>query len=79
MRIQWIANDAPIQPPPEPPKRLTYQPAPPPADLSPEDWSTLGEILALTKRTIPSDGSSPPAEVLAVIRQALLDHFAAKA
>jgi hypothetical protein len=82
MTITWLAPDARPAPPPlapsAPPKPLTYQPVPPPADLSAEDWSTRGEILALTKRTIPSDSTSPPAEVLAVIKEALLAHFAAK-
>jgi hypothetical protein len=83
LTISWIKHDAPDPEappsrPPPPPKQLTYQPVPPPADLSAEDWSTLDEILALTKRTIPSDGDTAPAEVLEVLRKALLDHFAAK-
>jgi hypothetical protein len=73
--ISWIESDkAPIAPAPEPPRQLTYQPKQAPADLSPGDWSILMEVLELLKRTLPSNADSPPAEVFAVLKTALLEY-----
>ena len=76
--ISWIeADKAPPVAPPEPLK-LTYQPPQAPADLSPGDWSILMEVLELLKRTLPTNSDSPPAEVFAVLKTALLEYCRTK-
>jgi hypothetical protein len=71
--FRWEANDS--QPPPiaAPPKQLPYHKPEMPADLSPEDWSLLMQILELLKRVLPSGSDMLPAEVLDVARKALLE------
>lgn len=61
--------------PPAPPQ-ITFQPAPMPGDLPPEDWETLIEVLALIKRVQPVNDEAEPGEVFQVLRKALLDHYA---
>jgi hypothetical protein len=77
LKISWQTFDPIVRPNegPPAPRQITYQPHPLPADLAPEDWDLLNQVLALIKRTIPSDDDSPPAEILAVMRDALLTHF----
>ena len=66
-------NEQPADPPrPEPPRMLTYDPAPPPADLTPDEWATVNRVLAM----IPEDGDPTAGEVFAVIEKALQEHFA---
>jgi hypothetical protein len=77
--IQWAATES--APPPqtaEPPRQIPYKPPEMPADLKPQDWSVLMQVLEQIKRTIPSNSDAPPAEVFEVIRKALLAHFADK-
>jgi terminase small subunit-like protein len=79
LTIQWQANDAPASEPPpaprEPPRQLVYRKPEMPADLSPADWSVLMQLLALLKRTLPSNSESVPAEIFDLIRKTLLAHF----
>ena len=73
--ISWLPSDqAPIAPEPQPPRQITYVKPSLPADLSEGDWSKLLQILEVAKRVAPSD--SVPADVLEVIRKALLAHYA---
>jgi hypothetical protein len=76
LAISWLESDKapPIAPEPAPPRQLTYQPPQAPADLSPGDWSILMEVLELLKRTLPTNSDSPPAEVFAVLKAALLEY-----
>jgi hypothetical protein len=76
--ISWIDSDkAPIAPEPQPPKQITYQKPELPADLSERDWSVLVSLLETVKRTIPSNSDDPPETVFAIMRDALLAHYAA--
>ena len=59
---------------PEGPRMLTYQPAPPPADLRPDEWATINRVLAM----IPNDSDASAAEVFGVIEAAIEKHFAAQ-
>jgi hypothetical protein len=75
--ISWIESDkAPIAPEPAPPKQITYQKPELPADLSERDWSVLVSLLETVKRTIPSNSDDPPETVFAIMRDALLKHYA---
>jgi hypothetical protein len=76
LTIRWLANDAPSPEPPQPPKQIEYKPPRLPADLTPEAWGIIVELLELIRRTIPSNSDRPPEEVFGVIRKALLAHFA---
>jgi hypothetical protein len=73
--FRWEAHDAVVQPPPEqPPKQLPYHKPSLPADLDPQDWSLLLEVLECCKRTLPSGEDRLPGEVLEVLRKALLEY-----
>jgi hypothetical protein len=76
--ISWATQ--PTAPPPsapEPPRQLEYRKPEMPADLEPEDWQKILSILEVVRRVAPSD--AVPGEVLTVVRQALLDHYAKQA
>ena len=74
--ISWIESDkAPIAP--EPQKLISYQKPELPADLTDRDWSLLVSLLETVKRTIPSNSDDPPETVFAIMRDALLKHYAA--
>jgi hypothetical protein len=74
--FKWEANDAVSEPPPPaaPPKQLAYHQPVYPADLRPEDWSLLLQVLELCKRVLPSSEDRLPSEVLEVLRKALLEY-----
>jgi len=74
--FSWIKSDpVVVEPAPEPPRQLTFQPPKLPGDLSTEDWSLMGEVLSLIRATIPTNADLPPAQVFAVLKAALLEHF----
>jgi hypothetical protein len=73
--ISWLESDK-AAPEPQPPKQITYQKPELPADLSDRDWSLLVSLLETVKRTIPSDSDDPPETVFAIMRDALLAHYA---
>jgi hypothetical protein len=76
--ISWIESDkAPPVAPVEPQKLITFQKPELPADLTDRDWSLLVSLLDTVKRTIPSNGDDPPETVFAIMRDALLKHYAA--
>jgi len=78
IKISWLESDKapPVAPAPQPPKQLTYQKPELPADLSERDWSVLVSLLETVKRTIPSNSDDPPETVFAIMRDALLAHYA---
>jgi hypothetical protein len=78
--FSWIKSDPVVEPAPapEPPKQITYQKPELPADLSDRDWSLLVSLLETVKRTIPSNSDDPPETVFAIMRDALLKHYAAE-
>jgi len=78
IKISWLESDKapPVTPAPQPPKQLTYQKPELPADLSERDWSVLVSLLETVKRTIPSNSDDPPETVFAIMRDALLAHYA---
>jgi len=59
--------------PPAPPKAITYQPAPPPADLTPEAWARITRVSDLIEQIAPSD--EMPEAVFGVIEAALRRHY----
>src|SRR5262245_1371040 len=73
--ITW--QSTPSAPPPaaEPPRQITYQKPAMPGDLSEGDWAILMDVLELVKRTVPKNDDRPPAEIMGVMRDALLAHF----
>jgi hypothetical protein len=71
--IKWQSDPKPPAPAPEPPRQLTYVKPRLPGDLSEADWSTLLEILSTVKEAM-NGAERPPGELLAVIKQAVLDH-----
>jgi hypothetical protein len=79
IQISWLQSDAapPVAPEPAPPKQITYQKPELPADLSERDWSVLVSLLETVKRTIPTNSDDPPETVFAIMRDALLKHYAA--
>jgi len=60
------------EPPPTPPQ-LTYQPAQPPADLSPEAWARITRVSDLIEQIAPSD--EMPEAVFGFIEGALRRHY----
>jgi hypothetical protein len=72
--FSWIKSDPVVEPAPAPPKQIEYKRPELPADLTEAEWSKLLQILEVAKRVAPSD--SVPADVLEVIRKALLAHYA---
>jgi hypothetical protein len=79
LTITWQLTDAPGPPiAREPPRQIPYKPPSMPADLQPADWSILMSVLELLKRTVPSNDDQPPSEIFAILRKALLQHFADK-
>jgi hypothetical protein len=74
--ISWAATPTPPPSAPEPPRQLVYSKPELPGDLTPEDWQKLLAILETVRRVAPSD--AVPSEVLTVVRQALLEHYAEK-
>jgi hypothetical protein len=73
--FQWLAQPAPVEPRPAPPRQITYQKPELPADLTEQDWSIMLEVLELVKRTVPTNDERPPEEIFGVMKQALLAHF----
>jgi len=67
------SDGAPEPTSPPPPRQLEFKPEPPPANLAPEDWALMREVLALIKRTIPTNDDRPPAEIFEIIRKALIE------
>lgn len=59
--------------PDEPPRQIVYQPTPPPADLTPEAWSTIARVSELIERIAPSDET--PEHVFGLIEGFLRSHF----
>jgi hypothetical protein len=57
------------------PRQIEYHRPELPADLTPQAWSIVLELLGLIGRTIPTNSDNPPEEILAVLRDALLAHF----
>jgi len=74
--ISWLESDQAPPVAPEPPRQITYQKRELPADLSERDWSLLVSLLDTVKRTIPSNSDDPPETVFAIMRDALLAHYA---
>jgi hypothetical protein len=74
--ISWLESDQAPPVAPEPPRQITYQKPELPADLSERDWSLLVSLLDTVKRTIPSNSDDPPETVFAIMRDALLAHYA---
>lgn len=60
-----------------PPRRIAYQPTPPPADLSPEAWSAIARVSELIEQIAPSDET--PEHVFGIIEGALRRHYLGKA
>jgi hypothetical protein len=63
--IKWLDSDKPA-PKPEPPRQLTYNPAPPPAGLSPEAWASIVRISDVIQQIAP--GEQIPEHALDVTR-----------
>ncbi|MVT52108.1 hypothetical protein GPL17_16620 [Bradyrhizobium yuanmingense] len=61
------------RPPAGPPPQLTYQPTPPPADLTPEAWSRIARVSELIEQIAPSD--EMPEAVFGIIETALRRHY----
>jgi hypothetical protein len=77
IQISWLQSDpAPIAPAPEPQRLIEYRRPEIPADLSERDWSVLVSLLETVKRTIPTNSDDPPETVFAIMRDALLKHYA---
>jgi hypothetical protein len=72
--FQWLSGINPEQPP-EPPRQIEYRKPELPADLTEADWSIMLEVLELVKRTVPTNDERPPAEIFAVMKAALMEHF----
>lgn len=58
-----------------PPPQLTYQPAQPPADLTPEAWARITRVSELIEQIAPSD--EMPEAVFGIIEAALRKHYLA--
>jgi hypothetical protein len=71
--ISWLAQPEPVVAPPPPPKAITYQPEPLPADLSPEAWAKVVQVSKVIERIAPGD--EMPEDVLAVVEAALRQHY----
>lgn len=56
-----------------PPPQLTYQPTPPPADLSPAAWARITRVSDLIEQIAPSD--EMPEAVFGIIEAALRRHY----
>jgi len=74
--ISWLESDKAAPVAPAPPTQITYQKPELPADLSERDWSVLVSLLETVKRTIPTNSDDPPETVFAIMRDALLKHYA---
>ena len=74
--ISWIESDKAPPVAPAPPKQIEYKRPELLADLSDRDWSLLVSLLETVKRTIPSNSDDPPETVFAIMRDALLKHYA---
>jgi hypothetical protein len=61
------------QEPAGPPPQLTYQPAQPPADLTPEAWARITRVSELIEQIAPSDVM--PEAVFGIIEAALRRHY----
>jgi hypothetical protein len=61
------------QEPAGPPPQLTYQPAQPPADLTPEAWARITRVSELIEQIAPSD--EMPEAVFGIIEAALRRHY----
>jgi hypothetical protein len=76
LSITWIEPDKASPVSPAPPALIEYKRPELPADLTEAEWGKLLQILEVAKRVAPSD--SVPADVLEVIRRALLKHYDAE-
>ncbi|MCK1400107.1 hypothetical protein IVB45_18470 [Bradyrhizobium sp. 4] len=56
-----------------PPPQLTYQPVPPPADLTPEAWARITRVSELIEQIAPSDVM--PEAVFGIVEAALRKHY----
>lgn len=56
---------------PETPRMITYQPVPPPADLTEDEWAKVNRVLAM----IPDESDASADEVFSVVEDALRKHF----
>lgn len=70
-------NDRNDRKPAGPPPLITYQPVPPPADLSPEAWARITRVSELIEQIAPSDVM--PEAVFGIIEAALRRHYLAQA
>jgi hypothetical protein len=75
LTFQWLSGPDPAVQPPAPPAQLTYNPAPPPADMEPEQWSRLTSLMERFKQVAPSDSTAD--EFLDVFEAALRKHYLA--
>jgi hypothetical protein len=77
LTISWLKTTPDVGPPerPQPPRQLVYHKPQLPGDLTEADWSVMLEVLELVKRTVPTNDERPPAEIMGVIKTALLKHF----
>ena len=74
--ISWIESDKAPPVAPEPQRLIEYRKPEIPADLTDRDWSLLVSLLETVKRTIPTNSDDPPETVFAIMRDALLAHYA---
>lgn len=70
-RQEGLHADQPAKP--ETPRQIAYQPAQPPADLTPEAWSRIARVSELIEQIAPSD--EMPEAVFGVIEAALRKHY----
>jgi hypothetical protein len=71
--VDRTGKSADTQPPAGPPPQLTYQPAQPPADLTPEAWARITRVSDLIEQIAPSD--EMPEAVFGIIETALRRHY----
>ena len=76
LTISWLEGDKTPPVAPEPQRLIEYRKPELPADLSERDWSVLVSLLETVKRTIPTNSDDPPETVFAIMRDALLKHYA---
>ena len=69
----WSGDARKPDKPAGPPPQLTYQPAQPPADLTPEAWARITRVSDLIEQIAPSD--EMPEAVFGIIEAALRRHY----
>jgi hypothetical protein len=72
-RSAYPEGKAKEEPEPREPRQITYQPAPPPADLTPEAWARITRVSDLIEQIAPSD--EMPEAVFGIIEAALRRHY----